>query len=174
MIKKIDKFLSVVSNWFMWVSYVGIVAIMVLIVIDVAMRRFLQAGIAGSYEIVERMLMIMIFAAFAYTQTQRGHIHVTLFLGKFPRVVGMIVFGLLGLLTTTAAVFCAYSLMVQGDYSLAAGTHTSVVKIPLYPFFYISAVLAYLFALTLLWDSIKCFIAIKNKELSDDIRSVCE
>ena len=174
MIKKIDKIFSGISNAIGYVSYVGLVAIMLLIVVDVLLRKLMKTGIVGSYELVERMLLITIFAAFAFTQTHRGHIHVTLFLTKLPKTVRMFLFGFFGLLSTAASAFCAYSIMAQGSFSFTAATFTAVLKIPLYPFFYIAAFCMLIFTFTLLWDSIKCFAGMKNDEIREDIQSSWE
>ena len=174
MVKKIDKVMSRITNTLGYVSYAAIILIMLLVVVDVIMRKSLRSGILGSYELVERLLLLLVFAAFAFTQTERGHVHVTLFMSKLPKPVGMFIFGLLGLLSTAASVFCAYAMVEQGNFSLEKNTTTAVLLIPLYPFFYIAAVCMFIFTVTVLWDSIKSFIGIANKEIAEDIRSTWE
>ncbi len=174
MIKKIDKILSLITGAIGYVGYVGIVVIMVFIVADVLARGVMQQGILGAYEIVERLLLVMLFAVFAYTQTHKGHIHVTLFLPKFPRVIRMLLYGTLELLSFITAAFCAYSIVMQGNYSLTADTTTAVLRIPLYPFYYIAAAGMFLFAITLFWDAIKCYIGIKNIDVCNEIQSKWE
>lgn len=174
MVKKIDKVISGITGAICYVSIAAIVLTMLLTVIDVLTRKLMRTGIVGSYELTERLLLVMIFAAFAYTQTKKGHVHVTLFLSKFPKSLGVFIFGILGLLSTGAAVFCAYAITEQGKYSLTAGTLTAVLHIPLYPFYYIAAFCMYVFAITLLWDAIKCFIGLKNDEVCTEIRSSWE
>ena len=170
MLKKIDVVVSRITSAICYVSYVAIVAIMLLTVADVFMRKVLLRGILGSYELVERMLLIMIFAAFAFAQTQRGHVHVTLFITKFPRVIRMLIFGILGLLSTGTAVFCGIALIEQVKFSFTARTVSPVLLIPLYPFFAIAMVCMFVFAITLFWDTIKSFAGIKSDELAADIQ----
>lgn len=174
MINKIDKVISRITGSICYVGYAGIVFIMLLTVIDVFTRKVFHTGIVGSYELIERTLLIMIFAAFADAQVLRGHIHVTLFLAKFPRVLSLILFGLFGLLSTAASAVCSYALLEQGRYCLSAGTTTAVLFIPHYPFYYIAAFCMLVFTLVLLWDSIKCFIGIAQEEVGEEIRSYWE
>lgn len=174
MIKKIDKILSLITGAIGYVGYVGMVVIMVFIVADVLARGVLRQGIVGTYEIVERVLLVMLFAAFAYTQTHKGHIHVTLFLPKFPRVIQMLLYGTFELLSFITAGFCAYAIIMQGNYSLTASTTTAVLRIPLYPFYYIAAFGMFVFAITLFWDAIKCYIGIKNIDVCNEIQSTWE
>ena len=171
MIKKIDKIIARISGGIGSVTYVAFVGIMFTISVDVIMRKVFQFSIPGSYEIVERMLLLLVFAAFAYGQTNRAHIHVTLFIKLFPKLIRMALFGVLGLLSTATAIFCGYAVWLQGDYSLRAKTVTAVLYIPLYPFFYIASVCMYAFALTLLWDAIKSFIGVVNDEVAKDLQS---
>ena len=171
MIKKIDKILGRVSAGISSVTYVAFIGIMITISVDVTLRKAFQFSIPGSYEIVERMLLLLVFAAFAYTQTNKGHIHVTLFIRLFPRWFRMPLFGILGLLSAATAFFCAYAVWLQADHSVSSRTVTAVLHIPLYPFFYIASLCMYVFAFTLLWDALKSFIGLVNDEVAKDIQS---
>ena len=174
MIKKIDRVIARISGGIGSITYVAFTGIMILISVDVVMRKVFEISIPGSYELVERMLLILVFAAFAYAQTNRGHIHVTLFIGRFPKFISMALFGVLGLLSTSTAVFCGYVIWLQGNFSLRSKTVTAVLHIPLYPFFYIASFCMCVFALTLFWDAIKSFIGIANSEVAEDIQSSWE
>ena len=171
MIKKIDNVIGRISGTIGFFTFIAYVLIMALITVDVIFRKAFHSSILGSYELVERMLLILVFAAFAYTQTNRGHIHVTLFISRMPKAFSMILFGFLGLLSAGTAVFCAYATLLQGNFSVSSSTVTAVLHIPLYPFFYIAAFCMLIFAVTLLWDAIKSFIGVGNKEVAADIRS---
>ena len=171
MIKKIDKIIAGISRGISIVTYVAFIGVMAIIAIDVIGRKVFQTGIIGSYEIVERMLLILIFGAFAYAQTARGHIHVTLFISKMPKAFGTGLFGVLGLLSAGTAVFCGYATLIQGGFSFYTKTTTSVLQIPLFPFFYIATFCMFVFALTLFWDAIKSLIGTRNEEAAENIRS---
>ena len=170
MIKKIDKIISTISTAGAYVSCVLISAIMFLICIDVFLRKVFRFSIAGSYEIVECLLMLVVFTAFAMAQTRKGHIHVTVFISKFPRIPQTIINGILGLISFVAAFFCAYALWYQAMYSMNIHTVTSVLYMPLYPFYFVSSVCVYIFAVTLLWDAIKSLMAVKNDETYKEMR----
>ena len=173
MIKKVDKIIYGVANAYAAISYVLVIAIILLIAVDVSIRTFGGSGsIKGSYEIVERMLLVLVFAAYASTQARKGHVHVTMFLAKFPRIIRMPLFGILGLVSTAACFICAKALMEQTGFSLEAGTHTAILAIPLYPFFFVSSISMFLFSVVLLWDSFKSFVAIKNDAIEKEIVDV--
>ena len=171
MVKKIDKIIAYIAGGISSVTYVAFIGIMFTISVDVTMRKVFQFSIPGSYELVERMLLLLVFAAFAYTQTNRGHIHVTLFIRLFPKWLRMSLFGVLGLVSAVTAVICGYAVWIQANYSVSSRTVTAVLLIPLYPFFYVASLCMYAFAFTLLWDAIKSFIGIANDEVAEDIQS---
>ncbi len=171
MIKKIDRALLGFTTTVSLVSYVGFLAVMLIIVVDVLQRKITGTGINGAYELVERILMCGVFAAFAYTQSLRGHVHVTMFISKLPSKPRFLVFGLTGILSSMGAFALAYAAVLQAQYSMSAGTMTGVLQIALYPFFFIEAICMAIFGLTLLWDVCKSFIAIGNKDVAEDIES---
>lgn len=169
--KTIDTIIKKIASILSIVGFASLIIIMFLITIDVLMRKIIDVAIPGSYEIVERLLLLLVFASFAYGQTNRSHIHVTMFVSKFPRPVGMALFGIFSLLSFIGCALMAYALVLQGQYAFTAGTWTPVLQIPLYPFFYIAAVCSAVFAITILWDAIKSLVGIGSKEWADDIAS---
>ena len=171
MIKKIDKIIVCISGGISSVTYLSFIGIMLIISVDVTLRKVFRSSIPGSYELVERMLLLLVFAGFAYTQAIRGHIHVTLFIRLFPKFIRMALFGFLGLLSTVTATFCGYAVWLQANHSVSSRTVTAVLNIPLYPFFYVASLCMYAFAFTLLWDTIKSFMGIVNNEIAEDIQS---
>lgn len=65
-------------------SFLGIVCMMLHIAADVLLRKFSSNVIVGSYEMVQYLLMTVIFASFPYAQTMKKHVRVTIFLAKLP------------------------------------------------------------------------------------------
>lgn len=171
MIKKVDKVVHGITGIVSIASYVGFLAIMGIIVVDVVLRKLTSSGITGSYELVERVLMFAVFASFAYTQSLQGHVHVTMFVSKFPAKLRFVVLGLTGLLSAFAAFLLAYAAVVQANDALRKSTMTGVLGIPLFPFFWIEAVCMAAFGLALLWDVVRSFAAIGNQEVAEEIQA---
>lgn len=171
MMKKIDKGISLLTGIVSTVSYIGFLAVMAVIAIDVVMRKMFGNGITGAYEIVQYVLMCGVFASFAYCQSLRGHVHVTMFISKLPAKPRFLVYGLTGLLSTIAAIALTYAASVQANYSFTAGTKTGVLGIPLYPFFWVECFCMAIFAITLFWDVVKSIMAMWNQEAAEDIQS---
>jgi len=153
--KYIDKMTFIVSL----VSYGGVIAIMLLNVVDVLMTKTLNRSFTGAYEISEVLLLCTVMASFAYGQSKKTHINITLVVKIFPRSLKFFVFGLMELLSTVTAFAVGYAAVVQAQSSMVKGAVTSVLLIPLYPFYYIEAIAMFVFSFALLYDTVIVFIA---------------
>ncbi len=171
MFEKIDKGLSRITGIVSIISYGGFLAVMLLIVVDVVLRKTIDTGVKGTMEMVERMLMCAVFAGFAYTQSLQGHVHVTMLISHFPAKARFAAFGVTGIISAAAAFVLTYAAVYQANVSYSMSTRTGVLGIPLFPFFWVEAVCMAMFGVTLLWEVIKSFAAIGNQKLAEEIQS---
>ena len=171
--KIIDKIVEKISCGWSVFSYITMVLVMLLITVDVILRKVAHITIVGSYEIVERCLLVLVFCGFAYCQTNKGHIHVTLFLQMFHEKVALFLFGIWHLLSFAGAIFTGYAMILQMQYAIQANTWTPVLQIALWPFYLVSAIGMFIFALTIIWDCIQCFVGLapSQKEWADKIKA---
>lgn len=149
------------------ISFGGVVAIMLLNVLDVLLTKLLNKPISGAYEITECLLLCTVMASFAYAQSKKAHINMTILVKLFPRLLRFLVFGLMGLLSAAAAAIVGYAAVLQAQSAIVKGTITSVLAIPMYPFYYIEAAAMLVFALALLYDALLTFLAIFNKKYEE-------
>ena len=175
MIKKIDKILHAITTGVSIVTHISFLTIMVVIVVDVLLRKIANTGIMGAYEIVQMVLSAGVFAGFAYCQSEHGHVHVTLLISHFPQKVRFLVFGLLSILSTAAAFYLSHAAMLamKDQYAklLKGAGATGVVGIPYWPFYLIEVICMFIFGVVLAWDTIKNFIAMGNKEVAEEIQA---
>ena len=171
MFKKIEKVIYKISAYVGAVSYVATIAMIILNLIDIVMTKFFAANVQGAYELTERLLMILVFASLAYGEMNEAHIHTTLFIAKLPRLVKFLIYGIMGVLATGAAIFWAYGLRIQISESIRKNTITDVLKIPLYPFYIIALICVIIFIVTLAWHTIQTFKAIKDDDCANEITS---
>jgi TRAP-type C4-dicarboxylate transport system permease small subunit len=121
---------------------------------DVILRKFFNMPITGSIDIAKLMLVVAVFFGIAYTQVEEGHVNITLLTERFPKRVQAVIdscvyFIGLGLFSvmTWQTVLAAIDLK-------ANGTTTTVLPIPIYPFYFVVALGCALLSLVLL----SCFI----------------
>ncbi len=165
--KIVDKATFLVSL----ISYGGVVAIMLLNVFDVFMTKLLNKPISGAYEITECLLLCTVIASFAYAQSKKSHINMTILINIFPKILRFLVFGIMGLLSTGTAAVVGYAAVLQAQSAIDKGAITSVLSIPMYPFYYVEAAAMFVFALVLLYDTILAFMAIFNKKYAEIVTS---
>jgi TRAP-type C4-dicarboxylate transport system permease small subunit len=163
----VDRFTLAVSL----VSYAGVLAIMLLNVGDVFTTKFFKAPITGAYEITEVLLLCTVMASFAYAQSQKAHINMGMVLKRLPRRLAFAVYSVMGLLSAGTAGAVGYAAVLQAQSAMDRNAVTSVLQIPLYPFYYVEAVAMFFFALVLLYDAVFAFIAVRSDKYSEMVKS---
>lgn len=153
------------------VSYAGVVIIMLLNVSDVLLTKFATKPISGAYEITESLLLCTVFASFAYAQSKKAHINMTILINIFPKGLKFLVYGLMGLLSAAVAAIVGYAAILQGLSAIDKGTVTSVLMISMYPLYYIEAGAMFIFTLSLLYDAVLSFMAMFSKKHEDIVTS---
>lgn len=91
--KKIGSVLKAVSKGFSVISFLGLFVGVIFVVVDVVLRYFFDSPIHGDYDITQLWLSVIVFAALAYVQTERGHIGVTMVLKVLPEKLGVALYG---------------------------------------------------------------------------------
>lgn len=168
--KTIDKIMNKLTGCFGIVSALCLLGVIIMVTVDVVMRKF-GGNVKGAYEITERLLMILVFSGLSYTETQKGHIYVTMLIAAFPKTIRFLVFGLMQLGSAIVCGCATYAAYAQTLVSLKSGTCTTVLMIKLYPFYAVECICLAVFSITLLWACIRSFRAIGNDELSAEIQS---
>ena len=153
------------------VSFVAVIIMMLLNVVDVFLTKVFKAPIVGTYEITQRLLMCAVFASFAYAQSTKSHINMTILIAMFPRAIRFIIFTLMSLISVAAAGAMTWAAFVQGGVALASHTTTEVLYIPLYPFYYIECVAMAAFTVALIYDTVLSAIAIFRDDVAEKIQS---
>lgn len=150
-----------------WVSFAFVTAMMLLNVADVLLTKLFSSPIIGSYELTQRMLMCAVFTAFAYAQTKKKHITMTILISRFPRVPRYVSFALTSLVSVAAAGTLTVAAAVQGGVALRSNYMTEVLYIPLFPFYYIESVAMGVFSLALLYDAVLAVLAIFRRDVAE-------
>lgn len=147
--------------------------LMFMIVLDIALRKMFNSPIPGSYELVEFMMVVMVFFFFAHTQVEKGHVAVDMFILRLPvraravfdtfnHLVSLILF----VLITYQMGKESYSLYLRDDASAA-------LFLPTFPFYLAGALGAGLMALVLLVDLVFAVHRVLAGEPEEGLRDGC-
>ena len=153
------------------ISFVCVLLMMLMNVADVIMGYLFQTHILGAYELTQRMLMCAVFTAFAYGQSKKSHINMTIIIVHFPRPLRFIIFTLMGILSVLAAGAMTYAAAVQTGVAINTGYMTEVLYIPLWPFYVIETAAMGIFTLALIYDTILSVIAIFREDYAQMIQA---
>lgn len=160
-----------VCYYLCYVSMLMIACMMVLMFVDSMLGLFIDGRIAGSYEIVQVMLLVVVFSSWAYTQTVHGHIHVVMFVRMMPQKIRFFCFGLTAIFSCVTMAFAAYAVYGEMFERMASREATATLMIPYWPFFIFEFLAFALLAIVLLCEAIKAVAAIVDKEYAEEIMS---
>lgn len=162
--KKIGTVLNKVTEVVAIISYVCVAAMVLLNTADVISSKLFKNSISGAYEITEILLMCAIFAAFAYGQTRKTHIHMTLLVNALPGGWKYVPFSLTSLLSSLIAGITTYAAFRQAANIFSRGSVSGILHIPYFPFYYLAAVCMAIYTLDLLYDAIIAVLAIFKED----------
>ena len=172
--EKVQKFHTRVGRFTQAValiSFICVVVMMLMNVADVLMGYLFSTHILGAYELTQRLLMCAVFTAFAYGQSKKSHINMTIVIVHFPRPLRFALFTLMSILSVLAAGVMTYAAAVQTGVSASTGYMTEVLYIPLWPFYVVETVAMGIFTLALIFDTVLSFIAIFREDYAKMIQA---
>lgn len=159
-----------VSGILVYVTYAILIGAAVFVTVSVVMRYFFKSPILGSVEIIEISMSALVFASLAYTQTEKGHIHITMLVSILPHKLGQLLFSVCALVSTVISGAATVACFLQGQYAIEINMRTLMVGIPYSPFYFFASFCMLIFTLVLLLDTIIAFIGVFNKEYAEFVR----
>ena len=122
------------------ISIVFLLAMMLLTVSDVFLRKFFNSPILGSVELVEIMMVITGFFGMAWCAMRGGHIKVDLIVGSMPRRLQGIIDGCIFILSFGICAILAWRSVLESKFIREMNNTTPSLDIPLFPFYYVLTV----------------------------------
>ncbi len=145
----IKKAIRALSYWICCAGMLLIIPLMLMTTSDVISRSFFNKPIAGSFELSEYLLAVIILLAAAYTQQVKGHVWVDFFTVKFSQPVQNV----FRVATDLASLFIIAVLVVMGYVQAHEERAVSdMLRIPQWPFKMLVCVGGLLLWLELLLD----------------------
>ncbi|MBQ8264564.1 MAG: TRAP transporter small permease [Oscillospiraceae bacterium] len=161
-----EKFTTVVGYF----SFICVLVMMLMNVGDVLLNKLTNKNILGAYEITQRLLMCAVFASFAYAQSKKAHINMTIIIEKLPRVPRFVIFTLMSVLSVVAAGAMTWAAYLQTMDCFAKGYVTEVLYIPLWPFYVVEIIAMAIFTVTIIYDTVLYTIAIFRNDYAEMVQ----
>lgn len=168
---KITKVTDDICRYLSYFSMLTIVVMMIFVCVDIVLGNIFKNPIPGTYEICQVLLTTLVFSSWAYTQSRHGHIHVVMFVSKFPQKLRFICFAFTSLLSTVIMGIASYAAFRQMLLVRRTRECTGTLMIPYWPFYIFEGLAFALMTVVLLRDAIKAVLAIGSKEFAEEIQS---
>jgi len=163
---KVEKFTTAVG----YISFICVAAMMFLNMADVLYHTLFNKNIIGAYDITQQLLMCAVFCSFAYAQSKKAHINMTLIIAKLPRALRYILFSLMSILSIVVSGATTWAAYMQTLDSINKGYVTDVIYMPLWPFNVVMIIAMAIFTLTIAYDTVLYIIAIKRNDFAEMIQ----
>ena len=160
--KAMGAVLKVVSN----IASLIMIIMMLLIVAFVAGRPFNKV-LLGTEEYVALFQVVMVGLGLAYTQHNKGFVHVGFFMKKLPAQLPMIAWTL-G--QWTAAIICVFWTYESVLRVPVVKSLSQVAALPYKPFMAVFTVGIVLLTISQTFEAVKCTIGLFNKEIRQEIQ----
>jgi tripartite ATP-independent transporter DctM subunit len=134
----------------------AILALMVLLITtDVILRYFFNRPIKGSYELIEFMMVTLVFFGLAFTQTKKGHISITLLTVKLSSARQAVIRSATYLLCLFTFLTITWRGIVDAGSLRLDGVTSDLLMIPIFPFMWVVVLGSALLSFVFLIDVIK-------------------
>jgi len=134
------KAINTLSRWVYIVCGAGcLLGLIVLITADVALRFLFNHPIMSSHELVMFMMGIAVFTMLSFTATQKGHVKIELLASRFPERIQKILEIIMSILSVGLFALISQQTIVRAKSLQSEGLTSSILHIPVYPFYLFAA-----------------------------------
>ena len=149
-----------------YITLCGLFVMMLFMTVDVILQITTRSPILGNFEIVQIMMVVIVYFAVGYTQIKGKHIAVDLVKSHLPVLGEKIVDVIINVICIAAGVIMVRAAWINVIDVWGDGATTSSLHIPLFPFYGVVCFGCAILLLTLCVTFIeRIYVIIKGKEL---------
>jgi len=127
-------FIFKISSWCSAFGGIVLTAMVLLISIEVILRFTLKQSIPGVIELVEIMLIIVLFSGMASVGLAKEHIRVDILINRFSKSAKLATIASADMVTMVVIGIITWQSLLQAIFLNESGYQTGLLKIPLWPF----------------------------------------
>jgi TRAP-type C4-dicarboxylate transport system permease small subunit len=146
MISRIAQALAAAAAW---MAGAVLVVLMILTVADVVSRNILNQPIGGVFDLTHFAVLAMVFLGLAYCSFFGAHVSIELIYDRLPPWAQRLLDGIANLVGAALYLLIAWRSWVQADLVRDLNEASELLQIPKYPFYWLLAAGAVLFALVM-------------------------
>lgn len=164
MINWIEKIFFPIIKLTNKVGLVILFIMMLLTVADVIGRYFFSLPIAGSFELIEIMLSLLVFSSLAYTQIHKGHITIDIFVSRLSPKKKTRIESVTYFLCLVLSLLLTWQLASHAKRLWLGKNVSGVLEIPYFPVVIINTFGSGLHFFVLLVDFLRSFVKVLRHE----------
>jgi TRAP-type transport system small permease protein len=158
-----EKGIEQLCKWFSVIGSIGLLAMMLLVTVDVAGRFFFDKALIGAYELVEFLMIIVIFLGIPYGQVNKQHVNVELFTALLKGRARAVVESLTYFATIVIASLISWASVMTTIDIWKAKQSSLVLLIPQWPISTVMAIGCIVYTLALLVDFFNTLVKATTK-----------
>ncbi len=138
LLSKAAHFMNIVAapaaRWMNMVAAITLAAMMILVGTDVVLRYVFSSPIAGSYEIIQYAMTIVVAFGLAYCALEKGHIRVNLLVSRLSARGQAVINSIASLVFLALFTVIIWQSLLRALLMIKAGQLSEVLYFPLFPF----------------------------------------
>lgn len=162
-ISNLFKLVSGLAHGLMIVARVVVALMVALITADVVLRYFFNRPIAGSYELIEFMMVFVVFLGLSFTQVRKGHLCINLFTKNLPVSIKVVLSSMTYLLSFSIFAVISWRLCVAAIGEYSNETVSTVLNIPIWISYWITVAGGIVLTTVFLADFLQSLIKAKKE-----------
>ena len=166
-LKKVKSVVKGVVNFSAFLSALVVVFMMFLTVADVVGRRFFNSPVAGTFELTRISLVIIVFTGLGLAHFDGENIGISILFDKFNKKLQKILDVIISIISIGLFWLVIINTFKYAKRIANANLVTSVLRLPMYPWIYISAFGVAILILALIWSLIESIQSFKG-EITDE------
>lgn len=156
-----NRFSLFVSRLLLVLAGTALLAMMLLVVTNIAMRQF-ASSFGGTTEVVGWLTAVVVSFSLAYAQATKAHIELDMLVARMPQGLQRLVQTLVALASLLFFAMVAFKLWEYGILAMQRGTVSQSLRLVVYPIIYMVAFGFTAFCLVLLVDVLECLTRSKQ------------
>ncbi|MBN2059197.1 MAG: TRAP transporter small permease [Deltaproteobacteria bacterium] len=130
----LNKILEPVSRYLNYCGAFFLLILMALVIVHIAGRYFLNRPVEGAVELIELLMIFIVFLGFGYVAVRKMNVAIDFFVQMLPEKIKNAIEVVTCLLSIVIVTLITWQALVHLKVLFSSGQATGVIQIPHYPF----------------------------------------
>jgi len=171
MVDFLDRFSTIINKGLTFFAGLALIAMMLVTVGEMVLRMF-GRPMAGTIEVIAWLAAVTTAFALGYTQINRGHVSIGLFINRLTPRIRALVNTLVYLVATILFAIITWHVFLHAGVLKQSGSLSETMKVIVYPWVYLTSLGCAGLTLALVVDFMKSCGRVFGRRMASDRRAV--